>query len=93
MRKDCPGIDKAFIAVSQEQTYKPNELKSMALNRLVTDISRGKSSGLEKSIDLLARFKEHDWLVRNADVQIGVFAALGEAGPVIDAVAEVIPEE
>lgn len=92
MRRDVHGIDKAMTAVAQEMIFKPDELHAMSVNRLALDIQRGKSSGLEKAIDTLGRFKIHDWFVRNADVQIGVFASLGESGPAIDTVAAVIPE-
>lgn len=68
-------------------------LKPLAIQRLHAEIVNPKSSLGMKAIELAGRFKETDWFVRNADVQIGVFAALGEAGPAIDAVAAVIPEE
>lgn len=68
-------------------------LKPLALRRLHAEIvDMGSSLGM-KAIELAGRFKETDWFVRNADVQIGVFAALGEAGPAIDAVAAVIPDQ
>lgn len=67
-------------------------LKPLAIQRLHAEIVNPKSSLGIKAIEVAGRFKETDWFVRNTDVQIGVFAALGEAGPAIDAVASVIPE-
>lgn len=68
-------------------------LKPMAVRRLYAEIIDMSSSLGMKAIELAGRFKETDWFVRNSEVQIGVFAALGEAGPAIDAVASVIPPE
>jgi hypothetical protein len=70
-----------------------DKLKPLAVKRLYEEIVNPKSSLGMKAIELAGRFKETDWFVRSADVQIGVFAALGEAGPTIDAVASVIPPE
>ncbi len=70
-----------------------DKLKPLAIQRLHAEIVNSKSSLGMKAIELAGRFKETDWFVRQTDVQIGVFAALGEAGPVIDTVAGVIPPE
>jgi hypothetical protein len=70
-----------------------DKLKPLAINRLHAEIVNMKSSQCIKAIELAGRFKETDWFVRNTDINIGVFTALGEAGPAIDAVANVIPSE
>jgi hypothetical protein len=68
-------------------------LKPMAVRRLYAEIADYGSSLGMKAIELAGRFKETDWFVRNAEVNIGVFTALGEAGPAIDVVASTIPPE
>lgn len=70
-----------------------DKLKPLAVARLYSEITNPKSSQGIKAIELAGRFKETDWFVRNTDINIGVFTALGEAGPAIDAVANVIPSE
>lgn len=75
-RRDCPGVDAAFIEAAKAQTWSSEELRSLARARLVSDISRGKSSGTERAIEVLGKFKDLDWFVRNADVQVGIFAGL-----------------
>jgi len=70
-----------------------DRLKPLAVKRLHDEIVNPKSSLGMKAIELAGRFKENDWFVRNAEMSIGVFAQLGEAGTVIDASAGVIPSE
>lgn len=41
-----------------------------------------------KAIELAGRFKETDWWVRNADVQIGIFGSLAEAAPAENVIDE-----
>lgn len=53
-------------------------LKPLAVARLHAEITNSKSSLGIKAIELAGRFKETDWFVRNTEVQIGVFAGLGE---------------
>jgi hypothetical protein len=53
-----------------------DKLKPLAVRRLHDEIANPKSAGGLKAIEIAGRFKETDWFVRNADVQIGVFAAL-----------------
>jgi hypothetical protein len=38
-----------------------------------------------KAIELAGRFKENDWFVRNADVQVGVMAVLGDSQAALSA--------
>ena len=76
---------KSFITLEK--------LKPLAIRRLHDEIVNPKSSLGIKAIELAGRFKETDWYVRNAEVNIGVFAALGELGPTIDASASIIPDE
>jgi hypothetical protein len=53
----------------------------MAKNRLTKAILEGKSSNVSREIELLGKFKEHDWWVHNSEAQIGIFAALAELQP------------
>jgi hypothetical protein len=55
------------------------DLKPMAVKRLQDEIANPKSVAGMKAIELAGRFKENDWFVRNADVQVGVMAVLGDA--------------
>lgn len=98
----CRGL-KALVADSKpvadairretESFITLDRLKPLAVRRLHDEIVNPKSSLGIKAIEVAGRFKETDWFVRNAEVNIGVFTALGEAGPAIDAVATEIPEE
>jgi len=59
-------------------------LKPLAVQRLYTEITDLRRPGGLKAIEIAGRFKETDWFVRNVDVQIGVFASLGERSPAED---------
>ena len=59
-------------------------LKPLAVRRLYDEIANPRSNQGIKAIELAGRFKETDWFVRNVDVQIGVFASLGERSPAED---------
>lgn len=76
MRRHSVGVDAEFIEQSKQMSYTPGELMALSKGRLVSDITRGKSSGCERAIEVLGKFKDLDWFVRNADVQIGIFAGL-----------------
>lgn len=86
------AIASAVERESAQLTVGLDKLKPLAIRRLHDEIVNPKSSLGIKAIEVAGRFKETDWFVRNAEVNVGVFAALGEAGPAIDAVASVIPE-
>ena len=62
----------------------------MAKNRLTKAILEGKSSNVSREIELLGKFKEHDWWAHNGEAQIGIFAAL--AGPLQPLSAEKLAE-
>ena len=68
-------------------------LKPLAIRRLYTEIEDVTSSQGIKAIELAGRFKELDWWVRNVDVQIGVFASLGEPSPAEDSLEAYKTEE
>lgn len=79
---------KAFIAESpkfadvmrrkSEGLITLDRLKPLAVQRLHAEITNPKSSLGIKAIEIAGRFKETDWFVRNAEVNIGVFAGLAE---------------
>ena len=58
-----------------------DKLKPLAVKRLYEEIINPKSANGMKAIELAGRFKETDWFVRNAEVSLGVFMALGENPP------------
>lgn len=76
-----PGVQKDFARAAEEASYKPEFVKKAVTHRLMTAIIEGKSSEVAREAELLGKFKEHDWFVRNADVNIGVFASLAEDPP------------
>ena len=62
--------------------------KPLAVRRLLAEITDLKRPAGIKAIEVLGRFKEADWFVRNVDVQIGIFNALGEpSDPASDALS------
>jgi hypothetical protein len=59
-------------------------LKPLAIRRLHAEIADNSSSQGIKAIELAGRFKETDWWVRGADIQIGVFQSFAGESPEID---------
>jgi len=60
--------------------------KPLAVRRLLAEITDLRRPAGIKAIEVLGRFKEADWFVRNVDVQIGIFNSLGEpSDPASDA--------
>jgi len=55
-----------------------DRLKPMAVKRLLAEITDLRRPAGIKAIELLGRFKETDWWIRNVDVQIGIFQSLAE---------------
>jgi hypothetical protein len=68
----------AFIEAAKQLTWSPEEVKAVIRSRLLADITNGKSSGLGRECELLGKDKDVDMFVRNADVQVGIFANLLE---------------
>jgi hypothetical protein len=83
-----PGIMKDFERAAAEAVWKSEQLKKIVTPRLATAVIEGRPSDVAREAELIGKMKEVDLFVRNADVQVGVFAALldPEAGPLIDAV-------
>ena len=77
-------VADAFRRVTASLALSLDKLKPLAVRRLHDEIINPKSSLGIKAIELAGRFKETDWFVRNVDVQIGVFASLGERSPAED---------
>lgn len=53
----------------------------MVTHRLMSSVIDGKPSNVAREAELLGKMKEVDLFVRNADVQLGIFAALIEPPP------------
>jgi hypothetical protein len=87
-----PGIAKDFERAAAEATYKPEFMKAAATHRLMTAILEGRSSDVAREIEVLGKFKEHDWFVNpTSGTTMGVFLTLGdpEGGKMLDeAIAE-----
>ena len=79
--RDSPGIQREFIRLAEEEPYSPDLTHKIAKNRLTKAILEGKSSNVSREIELLGKFKEHDWWVHTGEAQIGIFAALAEPLP------------
>lgn len=75
MRVSTPGFAIALVEESK-RIPSPEELKALAVHTLAHDLSIGQSRGLERTIELLGRFKENDWFVKSTDTQIGVLIDL-----------------
>jgi len=78
MRSHSIGVDMAFVEASKQLTWQPEEVKAVIRARLMADLTRGKSSGVERVAELLGRDKTVDMFVRNGDMQIGIFAEIGD---------------
>jgi hypothetical protein len=82
--KDLMNGSPGFaLALAEESKRLPDsqELLALSVHTLVNDIRAGRSRGLEKTIETLGKFKHHDWFVRNSDMNMGIFLALGEQAP------------
>ncbi len=94
--KTHPSMLAAFTMVAQQADMNAEVVKTTAKYRLFDDVVKGKDSGVTRQVELLGRFKEHDWFVRNTDVQIGVFASLADdskTAVIIDTLAEDPPKD
>ncbi len=68
----------AFVEAAKQLTWQPEEVRAVIRSRLLSDITAGKSTGVERACELLGKDKTVDMYVRNADVQVGIFAGLLE---------------
>lgn len=78
LMRHSKGWNLAFIRAAQEVELDGQMLKKLIVYRLVSDVTRGKDSGVTRQAELIGRLKEVDAFVRNTDVQIGVFASLAD---------------
>jgi hypothetical protein len=67
----------------------PDRLKATVKQRLIRNVEDGRDEGV-RSAQLLGKFKEHDWWVRNEDAPVGVFVALSTRKEAITAQANAI---
>jgi len=81
-----PGIIKDFERAAADAVWKPHQLKQIVTHRLATAVIEGRPSNVAREAELLGKLREVDLFVRNADVQVGVFAALldPEAGAAME---------
>jgi len=76
---------KAAEASARSAAWQPETVKTVIRERLLSDITKGKSSGVAREAELLGRDKTVDMWVRPADVQIGIFNALqGDSAAILD---------
>ena len=76
-----PGMRREFTRLVEEDPYSPDVTRKIAKNRLTKAVVEGRSSNVVREIELLGRFRDHDWWVRSAEVQVGVFSAIMEPHP------------
>lgn len=98
LRRQSVGIDMAFVEAAKGIKWDAEEAKACIRARLLSDLTRGKSSGLERVAELLGRDKSIDLFVRSGDIQIGIFASSDDsrtidAPPTLEASALPDPEE
>lgn len=74
-------VREAFKREREALAVSLDKLKPLAIVRLHSEITNPKSPFGLKAIEIAGRFKETDWFVRNADVQIGIFNSLAEESP------------
>jgi hypothetical protein len=67
-------VKRDFERLAEEEPYSLEVTRKIVKNRLTKAVVEGKSSNVSREIELLGRFKEHDWWARGSDVQVGVFA-------------------
>jgi hypothetical protein len=82
-----PGVLRDFEKAAAEATYKPEFMKAAATHRLMTAIVEGRSSEVAREIEVLGKFKEHDWFVNpTTGTTMGIFLTLGdpEGGAMLD---------
>ena len=79
-------VADAYSAENYRLSTSMERLKPLAIKRLYDEIANPKSSLGIKAIELAGRFKETDWFVRNAEVQIGIFGSLAGPDPAADAI-------
>jgi hypothetical protein len=61
-----------------EPRQERDHIKSLVKNKLVENVNAGRDDGV-RSAQLLGRFREHDWWVKDGgDMQFGVFAVLND---------------
>ena len=84
-----PGIMKDFERAAAESPWKPELLKKIARHRLATAVVEGRSSGVAREVELLGKFKEHDWWTSAGNTgPVGVWAVINdpEVGASLDQV-------
>jgi hypothetical protein len=77
-----PGVAKDFERAASETVWKPEYLKKIVTHLLATTVLEGKPSNVEREAELIGRMKDVDLIVRNSDIQVGIFGVLttSEAG-------------
>jgi len=71
------AIRKEWEALAVDVT----RLKPVSVARLYREIAAPDGPNAMKAIELAGRFRETDWFVRNADVQLGVFVNMADSTP------------
>jgi len=59
--RDSPGARREFIRLAEEEPYNPDLTRKIAKHRLTKAVLEGKSSNVSREVELLGKFKEHDW--------------------------------
>jgi hypothetical protein len=93
--KEALSVQDEFERAAGDATWDAETLKQIVTHRLAKAVVEGKPSNVAREAELIGKMKGVDLFVRNADVQVGIFANLLEprTAETIDNLAATIREE
>lgn len=85
-----PNVRREFVRLAEDDPYSPAVARKIVKNRLIESVLEGKPSNISREIELLGKFREHDWWVHGPDVQVGIFQELAshEGGQMLAAMVK-----
>ena len=72
---------RAAFERASKQHLSPEELKTIAIHRLASEIANPMRTDGVKPVEVLGKMKEFDCFVRNSETPMGIFVALAESPP------------
>lgn len=81
LMEDSSAVNEAVRRETEALYVSLDKLKPLAVKRLYQEIIDPRSPNGMKAIEIAGKFKETDWFVRNAEMNLGVFLNLGEQTP------------
>lgn len=92
-RKNCRGMNQAFLEAAIESNWMPATKKAIATHRLVQTALDDHNPRNVQAAELIGRMKDVDMFARTGDAQVGVFAAIFEQGALEELEQLVPPSE